>query len=99
MTTSPALAQLQGVTKRFAAVGPPALEGISGSIEAGGITGVVGPDGAGKTTLLRLMTGLMLPDAGSVEVLGLARHSWVNSSMMLSIRSLRPPWVRSSTKS
>src|SRR6476646_2779374 len=29
----------------------------------------------------------------------MARHSWVNSSMMLSMRNLRPSWVRSSTKS
>src|SRR5947207_14823305 len=29
----------------------------------------------------------------------MAKHSWVNSSMMLSMRNLRPSWVRSSTKS
>ncbi|PDT15700.1 multidrug ABC transporter ATP-binding protein [Rhizobium sp. J15] len=63
------LVRIDGVTKRFADA-PPALDAVSGVIGGGAITGLVGPDGAGKTTLIRLMTGLMLPDAGTVEVLG-----------------------------
>ena len=63
------LARLRDVTKRFGQAAP-ALDCISGSIRGGEITGLVGPDGAGKTTLIRLMTGLMLPEAGTVEVLG-----------------------------
>ncbi|MGO4569749.1 ATP-binding cassette domain-containing protein [Rhizobium sp. 2YAF20] len=61
--------RLDGVTKRFGEA-KPALDQVSGSIRGGEITGLVGPDGAGKTTLIRLMTGLMLPDAGKVDVLG-----------------------------
>lgn len=34
------------------------------------IFGLVGPDGAGKTTLLRMLAGLLMPDAGSLTVLG-----------------------------
>ncbi len=64
------LARFEVVTRRFGK-GPPALDGVSGEIGGGEITGLVGPDGAGKTTLIRLMTGLMLPDAGRVEVLGI----------------------------
>ncbi len=63
------LVRLSGVTKRFGGRSP-ALDAISGSILGGEITGLVGPDGAGKTTMIRLMTGLMLPDSGTVEVLG-----------------------------
>ncbi|OWV76519.1 multidrug ABC transporter ATP-binding protein [Rhizobium sp. R339] len=63
------LVRIDGVTKRFADA-PPALDAVSGVIGGGAITGLVGPDGAGKTTLIRLMTGLMLPDAGTVEILG-----------------------------
>ncbi|WHO74557.1 ATP-binding cassette domain-containing protein [Rhizobium sp. BT03] len=63
------LVRIDGVTKRFGEA-PPALDAVSGVIGGGAITGLVGPDGAGKTTLIRLMTGLMLPDAGTVEVLG-----------------------------
>jgi len=61
--------RLTAVTKRFGRA-PPALDGIEGTVGGGRITGLVGPDGAGKTTLIRLMTGLMLPDEGTVEVLG-----------------------------
>lgn len=61
--------RLTQVTKRFGHA-PPALDAVSGSVLGGEITGLVGPDGTGKTTLIRLMTGLMLPDEGSVEVLG-----------------------------
>lgn len=64
------LARFENVTRRFGK-GTPALDGVSGEIGGGEITGLVGPDGAGKTTLIRLMTGLMLPDAGRVEVLGI----------------------------
>ncbi|WEX08855.1 ATP-binding cassette domain-containing protein [Chelativorans sp. AA-79] len=61
--------RMSDVTKRFGSA-PPALDAVSGSIRGGEITGLVGPDGAGKTTLIRLMTGLMAPDGGTIEVLG-----------------------------
>jgi ABC-2 type transport system ATP-binding protein len=65
----PEVIRLAGVTKKFGDA-PPALDDITASLRGGEITGLVGPDGAGKTTLIRLMTGLMLPDAGTIEVLG-----------------------------
>jgi ABC-2 type transport system ATP-binding protein len=53
-----------------------ASDRISLSVRRGEIFGLLGPNGAGKTTLVRQLTGLMRPDAGSVEVLGhdLVRH-------------------------
>ena len=65
-----------GIVKRFAKAPAPALDNVSISIEAGRITGLVGPDGAGKTTLIRILAGLIDPDGGQVEVLGrAATHS------------------------
>lgn len=48
-----------------------ALDGVSFRIQPGVVTGLIGPDGAGKTTLMRLAAGLLLPDAGGIQVLGM----------------------------
>jgi ABC-2 type transport system ATP-binding protein len=48
-----------------------ALDGISLQIAPGTLSALVGPDGAGKTTLLRLLSGLLMPDGGKLEVLGI----------------------------
>jgi ABC-2 type transport system ATP-binding protein len=68
VTTPATLVALRDVTKRFGTT--TALDTISGAIRDGEITGLVGPDAAGKTTLIRLMTGLLLPDSGTVDVFG-----------------------------
>ncbi len=47
-----------------------ALNHLEMTLQAGSITGLLGPDGAGKTTLMRLAAGLLLPDSGTVRVLG-----------------------------
>ena len=47
-----------------------ALRDVSFTVRHGLVTGLVGPDAAGKTTLMRLAAGLLLPDAGSIIVLG-----------------------------
>ncbi|VAW41909.1 ABC-type efflux pump, duplicated ATPase component YbhF [hydrothermal vent metagenome] len=49
----------------------PALSAVSFQVKAGIVTGLIGPDGAGKTTLMRLACGLLVPDSGSIHVLGL----------------------------
>ncbi len=74
MTGSPESAALEteGLSKEFANESGTvtALQGVSLSIGAGEITGLVGPDGAGKTTLLRLAAGLLTPSAGEIRVFG-----------------------------
>lgn len=47
-----------------------AVDGVSMSVPAGSILGIIGPSGAGKTTLVRLMTGALLPKRGRLTVLG-----------------------------
>jgi ABC-2 type transport system ATP-binding protein len=47
-----------------------ALAGLDLSVPNGVVYGFLGPNGAGKTTTMRLLTGLIHPDAGSIEVLG-----------------------------
>ncbi|EOW6516150.1 ATP-binding cassette domain-containing protein [Cronobacter dublinensis] len=62
---------LDGLVKRFAGLAKPAVAPLSVTVQAGSVTGLVGPDGAGKTTLMRILAGLMRPDEGRVRVLGL----------------------------
>ena len=47
-----------------------ALADCTLSVPAGSIAGLVGPNGAGKTTLLHLVTGLLAPTTGMIEVAG-----------------------------
>ncbi|MGY1689066.1 ABC transporter ATP-binding protein [Geodermatophilus sp. SYSU D01105] len=63
-----AAATVTDVTMRFRE--HTALCGVSTTIEAGSITGLLGRNGAGKTTLMQLLTGHRRPTSGRVEVLG-----------------------------
>ncbi|HKQ60695.1 MAG TPA: ATP-binding cassette domain-containing protein [Candidatus Polarisedimenticolaceae bacterium] len=60
--------QLRNVKKSYGEF--PALRGISTSIERGEIVGLLGPNGAGKTTAMRILTGFLLPSAGTAIVAG-----------------------------
>ncbi len=59
---------VEGVRKSFGAV--TALDGIDFEVPRGTVFGVLGPNGAGKTTAVRILTTLLPPDAGYVEVAG-----------------------------
>lgn len=58
---------VEGVSKVFGGV--PALDAVSFDVAPGELFGLVGPDGGGKTTLFRILTTLLLPDAGRATVL------------------------------
>ncbi|OGH92152.1 MAG: hypothetical protein A2534_00870 [Candidatus Magasanikbacteria bacterium RIFOXYD2_FULL_39_9] len=48
-----------------------AVDGISLNIEPGKIYGLLGPNGAGKSTLINMISGLLLPNQGGIELFGL----------------------------
>ena len=56
------------VVKSFGAVR--AVDGVSFTVRRGTITGLLGRNGAGKTTTIRMITGIFLPDSGSIEWTG-----------------------------
>jgi ABC-2 type transport system ATP-binding protein len=60
---------LRGLTKSYGAV--QAVAGLDLSIPTGECFGLLGPNGAGKTTTIEICEGLLEPDTGDVEVLGL----------------------------
>ncbi|MGL5859193.1 MAG: ABC transporter ATP-binding protein [Angustibacter sp.] len=61
--------RIRGLTKQFGT--HVAVRGLDLDVPAGSTFGLVGPNGAGKTTTLSMLTGLLRPDAGTVEVTGL----------------------------
>ncbi|MBD8530573.1 ABC transporter ATP-binding protein [Massilia sp. CFBP 13647] len=67
MTGTPALV-LAGLSKHF---GRPAVDGLDLTVGRGEFYALLGPNGAGKTTTLRMVAGLVAPDAGRIEVLGI----------------------------
>lgn len=68
--------QVEHVVKRFGDV--TAVRDVTFDVAAGELFGLVGPDGAGKTTLFRMLTTLLVPDAGTATVLGfdVVRDLW-----------------------
>ncbi|HOB13612.1 MAG TPA: heme ABC exporter ATP-binding protein CcmA [Novosphingobium sp.] len=68
MSQAPAIA-VRGLTKRFGA--RTVVDNVNLTVQPGRICGFLGPNGSGKTTTLRMICGLLIPDAGEGEVLGL----------------------------
>jgi ABC-2 type transport system ATP-binding protein len=60
--------RIRGLRKHFGEQA--AVDGIDLDVPAGQFVGLVGPNGAGKTTTLSMVTGLLRPDSGTVEVVG-----------------------------
>lgn len=63
-----AILSVRNVVKTFGDVR--AVDGVSFSVRKGTITGLLGRNGAGKTTTIRMITGIFMPDAGTIEWLG-----------------------------
>lgn len=68
-SAAPAIA-MQGVRKAF---GPTlAVNDVSFAIKAGSVHALLGENGAGKSTIVKLLSGLVQPDAGTIEITGRA---------------------------
>jgi len=66
----------EGITKMFRSgwrgrKSKEVLKGVDLEVHEGEIFGILGPNGAGKTTLLSILSTLLLPDHGKVEILGI----------------------------
>ena len=64
---------LRGLVKRKTRV-VRAVDDISFTVEPGELVGYIGPNGAGKSTAIKLMSGVLCPDSGEIEVMG--RTPW-----------------------
>ena len=62
------LLELDGVKKHFGTV--EALRGVTFTLEAGSVVGLVGDNGAGKSTLMKCITGIYKADAGIIRFAG-----------------------------
>ena len=56
-----------------------ALDGITMSVPAGSVYGLVGPNGAGKSTLIRHLTGIYRQNSGEIRVGG--EDIWENAAL------------------
>ena len=68
MTKTPPLVRIRGL--RFARGRNVIFDGVDMTIPRGKVTAIMGPSGTGKTTLLKLVSGQLMPDAGTIEVDG-----------------------------
>jgi ABC-2 type transport system ATP-binding protein len=71
-----AVLQVTGLVKSFGDT--VAVDRIDLDVHSGTIFGIVGPNGAGKTTTLSMVTGLLRPDAGTIELAG--TNVWSDNS-------------------
>jgi len=61
--------ELKGVVKRYSEI--LAVDNVDLNVKPGEVFGLLGPNGSGKSTTLKMLLGMVQPDAGSVNVLGI----------------------------
>ncbi|MBK9608300.1 MAG: ATP-binding cassette domain-containing protein [Betaproteobacteria bacterium] len=93
---SDAVLKVDGLVKRYG--GTPVVDGLSFAIERGECFGLLGPNGAGKTTTLRCCLGLIDPDGGTIEMVGLpvplaARQARIRVGVVPQMDNLDPDFT------
>ena len=93
MTDTPALLQVQGVSRAFG--GLKAVQNVSLSVPEGSLTALIGPNGAGKTTLFALLSGFLTPDTGRIilqgqDITGQAPHLNAKLGMTRTFQIVQP---------
>jgi branched-chain amino acid transport system permease protein len=68
------LLEITGLTRGFGGVR--ALSGVSLSVRAGEVVGLIGPNGSGKTTLVNAVTGIFPPESGDIRLAGHSIAGW-----------------------
>jgi branched-chain amino acid transport system ATP-binding protein len=84
---------VEGLTKRFG--GFTAVSGVSFTVEKGQIDGLIGPNGSGKSTIFNMLSGTLVPDAGSIrfegrEIAGHPPHRIINLGIGRTFQIPRP---------
>lgn len=64
--------EIKNVSKSYNKGGAKAVDSLSLTVNNGEIFGFLGPNGAGKTTSIRMLTGILQPDEGSLELDGIS---------------------------
>ena len=80
--------QVTNAVKRFD--GFAALDGVTLSVPAGSVYGLVGPNGAGKSTLIRCLTGVYRQDEGELAVDG--QGVWENAALKARMAAIADDW-------
>jgi branched-chain amino acid transport system ATP-binding protein len=88
-----ALLEVERLTKGFGGV--LAVSGVSFTLEAGELLGIMGPNGSGKTTLFNLIAGALRPDRGRIrlrgqDIAGLAPHRICARGVARTFQLVRP---------
>ena len=84
---------VEGLVKRFG--GFTAVNNVSFRVEQGEILGLIGPNGSGKSTIFNMLSGTLIPTAGSIlfdgkEIAGKAPHWIINSGVGRTFQIPRP---------
>jgi branched-chain amino acid transport system ATP-binding protein len=84
---------VEGLVKRFG--GFTAVNKVSFRVDQGEILGLIGPNGSGKSTIFNMLSGTLLPSAGSInfagtEIAGLAPHRIINRGIGRTFQIPRP---------